>query len=326
MNKAQRHFSARQYEENERKTKYHRSVLTRKILEFLITTDDGIYVDATIGDGGHSLEILKHTKNAKIIGIDKDIQAVETAKKKCKLFGNRISIYYGDFADVEKIVRDDAGYEFIDGILFDLGLRSEMLENSDRGFSFKKEGLLDMRFDRNSSKTAYIVVNRYSEKKLTSIFHDFADLRNARNIAKKIIAARQKKPITTTTELAEIVAKDVPIRRRNDFLAKIFQAIRIEVNDELDKLRKALESSLEILASGGRIAVITYHSGEDRIVKNFFTTETKDCICPPELPVCRCGHRRSLRIITKKPVLPSKEEIEKNIRARSAKLRVAEKL
>jgi len=169
-------------------------------------------------------------------------------------------------------------------------------------------------------------VNRYSEKKLTSIFHDFADLRNARNIAKKIISARQKKPITTTTELAEIVAKDVPIRRRNDFLAKIFQAIRIEVNDELDKLRKALESSLEILASGGRIAVITYHSGEDRIVKNFFTTETKDCICPPELPVCRCGHRRSLRIITKKPVLPSKEEIEKNIRARSAKLRVAEKL
>ncbi|MCD6594718.1 16S rRNA (cytosine(1402)-N(4))-methyltransferase RsmH [bacterium] len=306
--------------------KYHQSVLTWKILEFLVITDDGIYVDATIGDGGHSLEILKSAKNVKIIGIDKDIRAVETAINKLKLFGNRISVFYGDFADIEQIVRDETEYDFVDGILFDLGLRSEMVDDNTYGFSFKKNGMLDMRFDKKSSKTAYEVVNRYSESRLIQIFHDFADLRNAKSIAKKIISARKKNRIETTTELAEIVANGIPSYRQNDFLARIFQAIRIEVNDEFDKLKQALESSLEIVESGGRIAVITYHSGEDRIVKNFFITESKDCICPPELPVCRCGHRKSLRIITKKPIIPSKEEIGRNSRARSAKLRVAEKL
>jgi len=296
------------------------------VVEFLITNEDGIYVDATVGDGGHTLAILEKFKSSKVIGIDIDKKALEKARERLEFFGNRLKLVYGDYSDMERIIREDCEIDYVDGILFDLGIRLEMVTDKFRGFSFQKDGPLDMRFDRKATKTAYRVVNNYSEEMLKKIFRNNSDIKSAGKIARKIVNYRQMKPIETTTQLAEICAGDIPSRKRTDFLARVFQAIRIEVNDEFQKLRDALKNSIEILKSSGRIVIISYHSGEDRIVKNYFATESKDCICPPGLPVCRCGHKRSIRILTKKAVRPDDEEIAQNPKARSAKLRAVEKL
>ncbi len=304
----------------------HLSVLTETVIEFLITETDGLYVDATLGDGGHSIAILSAADDTTVIAIDKDKDAIEVSLDKTALFGNRIKIFHGDFAQLESIIRDEAGIAHVDGVLFDLGLRIGMLEDSRRGFSFKRDATLDMRFDRSRDKTAYEVVNKYSLQRLSIIFSGFGDIKKSEKLARQILEARQVEPIKTTLKLAEIASKGILHKRRNDFLARVFQSIRIEVNDEYEALKTALEQALEITNPGGRIVVISYHSGEDRIVKNFFATEAKDCICPPGLPVCRCGHRRSVRILTRKPICPSDIEINKNSRARSAKLRAVEKL
>jgi len=304
----------------------HLSVLTDKVVEFLITGTDGIYVDATLGDGGHSIAILSAADDSTIIAIDKDKAAIEGSLEKTALFGNRIKIFHGDFAKLESIIRDEAGIVKVDGVLFDLGLRIGMLEDSRRGFSFKRDGPLDMRFDRSLDKTAYEVVNKYSLQHLSIIFSEFGDIKKSEKLARQIVEARKVESIKTTLKLAEIVSQGILHKRHNDFLARIFQAIRIEVNDEYKTLETALKQALEITNPGGRIVVISYHSGEDRIVKNFFAVEAKDCICPPGLPVCRCGHRRTVRILTRKPICPSDIEINKNSRARSAKLRAVENL
>ncbi len=304
----------------------HQSVLVDKVLEYLITKDDGVYVDATVGDGGHALAILQAAPRSTVIGVDKDKSALNVAKKRLEVFGNRVELVHGDFAELDDIIFEQLGYPQVDGVLFDLGLRAVMVEDRFRGFSFKRPGPLDMRYDTTASFTAFDVVNRYSAEELERIFREFGDVRGARRIAEKIVQARQAKPISTTDELAAIAGEGVPPHRLTDVLARVFQSIRIEVNKEFEVLEKALYASLEVLGSGGRLVVISYHSGEDRIVKRFMQTESRDCICPPGLPVCRCGHRKTLKILTKKVVRPSEEEIRKNPRARSAKLRAAEKL
>jgi len=305
---------------------FHRSVLVQKVLEFLLTADDGVYVDATIGDGGHALAILNAAPKATVIGIDSDKSALETAKERLKFFGKRLELVHGDFENLDEIVLEQLGYGSVDGVLFDLGLRSAMVEDRFRGFSFKKPGPLDMRFNTEETLTAYDVVNRYSPEDLERILREYGDVRGARKIVEKIVDAREKKVITTTEQLAEIVVAGLPQRVHTDVLARVFQAIRIEVNREFEKLERGLYAALEILRPGGRLVVISYHSGEDRIVKHFMATESRDCICPPGLPVCRCGHKRQIKILTKRVVRPSQEEIRQNPRARSARLRAAEKL
>ena len=304
----------------------HRSVMVNEVLRYLITNEDGIYVDGTLGDGGHSLEILKNFDNVKIIGIDEDYDALNTASKKLSLFGNRITLFCGNFANLESLVREEVGIMYVNGVLLDIGLRQEVVDDPERGFSFLRDGPLDMRFDKRSQRTAYIVVNRYSQKRLAEIFKNYGDVKKSRHIAEAIVSARKRSPIATTGELAQIIKSLFPPSAVKKNLQKVFQAIRIEVNDELNALKSALEQSLEILEPGGRIVVISYHSGEDRIVKNFFATEAKDCICPPEIPVCRCGHRRTLKVITRKVVRPTDDEIAKNPSAKSARMRVAEKI
>ena len=305
---------------------FHRSVLVRESCEYLITADDGIYVDATVGDGGHALAILENARNSIVVGIDKDASALDVAGKRLEIFGNRIKLVHGDFARLDEILIEQLGYDSVDGVLFDLGLRSAMVENRFRGFSFKKPGPLDMRYDTSQTLTAYDVINTYPLERLEKILREYGDVGGARRIAEKIVRARSEKPISTTDELADIVGAGIPPRRLTDVLARVFQAIRIEVNKEYEKLTQALHAAVDVLRPGGRLVVISYHSGEDRIVKNFFNTESRDCICPPGLPVCRCGHKRTIKILTKKVVRPSQEEIEKNPRARSARLRAAERI
>ena len=304
----------------------HRSVLPDDAVRLLITEKDGIYVDATLGDGGHSKAILEKFKKIRIIAIDKDKDALKEASKNLSLFANRVQLIYGDFADLERLVREDAGEDFVNGVLLDLGLRSSLVEDSARGFSFKADGPLDMRFDRNSKKTAFDVVNRYTQCHLTDILKQFGDISEARQLARRIVLTRLQSAIETTSDLVQIVERLFPPRKTRNILPKIFQAIRIEVNDEFPKLISALKQAMEIISPGGRIAVIAYHSGEDRIVKDIFASETRNCICPPGLPVCRCGHKQTLKVITTKPLIPTKEEIAQNPKSRSAKLRVAEKL
>ncbi len=308
------------------RNKSHQSVLVNEVLQYLIADEDGIYVDGTLGDGGHSAAILKKFENSKVIGIDEDADALKIASKNLSLFGNRITLIQGNFADLESLVREEARYNYVDGVLLDIGLRQEVVDDPDRGFSFRHDGPLDMRFNKHSQLTAYIVVNRYPQKRLAEILRRYGDVSQSRYIANRIVFARIKSPIATTNQLTQIIKSLFPSSATKNVLQKVFQAIRIEVNDEFNALESALKQSLEILNPGGKIAVISYHSGEDRIVKKFFATESKDCICPPELPVCRCGHKKSLKIITKKPIIPSADEVKNNRSARSAKLRVAQKI
>ncbi|NNG66053.1 16S rRNA (cytosine(1402)-N(4))-methyltransferase RsmH [Caldanaerobacter subterraneus] len=304
----------------------HKSVLLKETIEYLNINPEGIYVDGTLGGGGHSEEILKRLTTGKLIAIDRDEEAILAAKERLKDYKNVIYIK-DNFKNVKEILRN-LGIEKVDGILLDLGVSSYQLEEVERGFSYMKDAPLDMRMDKTSPFSAYDVVNRYSEKELERVIREYGEEKWASRIAKFIVEERKKGDIKTTSQLVEIIKKAIPAsaRRMGPHPAKrTFQAIRIEVNEELKDLDKALEDMVEVLRGKGRIAVITFHSLEDRIVKNTFKKLENPCTCPPGLP-CTCGKQPVIKIITKKPILPSKEEVEENPRSRSAKLRVAEKL
>ncbi|MDI3518682.1 MAG: rRNA (cytosine1402-N4)-methyltransferase [Caldanaerobacter sp.] len=304
----------------------HKSVLLKETIEHLNINPEGIYVDGTLGGGGHSEEILKRLTTGKLIAIDRDEEAILAAKERLKDYKNVIYIK-DNFKNIKEILRN-LGIEKVDGILLDLGVSSYQLEEVERGFSYMKDAPLDMRMDKTSPFSAYDVVNRYSEKELERVIREYGEEKWASRIAKFIVEERKKGDIKTTSQLVEIIKKAIPAsaRRTGPHPAKrTFQAIRIEVNEELKDLDRALEDMVEVLRGKGRIAVITFHSLEDRIVKNTFKKLENPCACPPGLP-CTCGKQPVIKIITKKPILPSKEEVEENPRSRSAKLRVAEKL
>jgi 16S rRNA (cytosine1402-N4)-methyltransferase len=306
----------------------HKPVLLGEAIESLNLKKGSVVVDGTLGAGGHAIEILKKIlPDGKLIVIDRDEKAIENFKE---IISKKELIGVSDnYANLENILRG-RGIKTVDAILIDLGFNSDQIENAQRGFSFQKDGPLDMRYSSQTQKiTAADVINNYPEEKLVGIFRNFGEERFARNIARAIISSRKEKRISRTLELVEIISASIPQRYRNGKIhpaTKVFQALRIEVNQELENLKTFLDQSIKMLASGGRLAVISFHSLEDRIVKNFFRLHSKDCVCPPKFPKCVCGHIKSLKIITKKPIGASDEEIRTNSRSRSAKMRVAERL
>ena len=305
----------------------HVSVLLKECIEGLNIKPDGIYVDGTLGGGGHSFQILQLLNHGKLIGIDQDTDALNAATSRLKIFGERFIPVHSNFSNLDRVLADQ-GIDRIDGLLLDLGVSSYQLDEAERGFSYMNDGKLDMRMNQSDAFTAYDVVNSYSERKLTEIITDYGEENWANRIAKFIVEARTQKPIETTFELVEVIKKAIPAAARKDGphpAKRTFQAIRIEVNNELKIIEQTIESAFEHMGKGGRVAIITFHSLEDRIVKNAYKKLAQGCTCPPEFPVCICGGKAKIKIISKKPILPSEEEVEANPRARSAKLRVAEK-
>ena len=307
----------------------HRSVLLDECIENLRINPSGIYVDATVGGGGHSLEIVRRLgEKGRLIAIDRDSDALEAAKTRLSGFSDRITFVKSNFSMVAEIC-EKLGIEKIDGILMDLGVSSYQLDNPDRGFSHNSDARLDMRMDRQSELDAYKVVNTYSQEELKRIIYEYGEERFAPYIAAAIVRTRQRKPIETTAELVDVIKGSLPssAKKGNHHPAKkTFQAIRIEVNGELDAIEPAINAAVRLLKNEGRIAVITFHSLEDRIVKQSFVKLAEGCTCPKTLPVCICGKVPQIKIVTKKPILPSDIEIGENPRSRSAKLRVAEKI
>jgi 16S rRNA (cytosine1402-N4)-methyltransferase len=302
----------------------HRPVLEKEVLENLLIEESGIIVDATVGTGGHTEAIITKLKG-KLICIDRDENALKIAKRRLARHKSQIRFAHLRFSQTEDFLLR-LNIKEVSGFLFDLGLCSLHLENKERGFSFQLDGPLDMRMDRSQSKNAFEVVNNYSLSDLTEIFYKFGQERFSKKIARAIVNKRRKAPILTTFQLRNLVESVINPRYRIKSLARVFQAIRIEVNDELAELREALRQAIRLLAPGGRLCVISYHSLEHRLIRDKMRRESKGCVCPPDLPVCCCGARANLRMITTKPISPSPEEKEKNPRSRSAKLWVAEKL
>lgn len=311
----------------------HVSVLLRESIEALDingTRKNGIYVDCTAGGGGHSFEIASLLGDGgRLISIDRDDDAIQAVTERLAPFGDKVTVVKRNYGDVGTVL-DELGIEKIDGILWDLGVSSHQLDVADRGFSYMADAPLDMRMDRSAPLSAEIVVNTYPEAELTRILRDFGEERFASRIARRIVEAREEKPILTTRELSNIIEKAIPEKNRrteNKHPSKrSFQAIRIEVNGELSTIAPSLKAGAEKLAPGGRAAVITFHSLEDRIVKNTFAELCRGCECPPDFPVCVCGKTPMTEHITRKPIIPSDGELEANPRARSAKLRVVEKI
>lgn len=306
----------------------HRSVLLQPCMDALAIKPDGIYVDGTAGGGGHSYEIAKRLTTGRLIAIDQDEAAIRAASAKLAPLGERAQVVRNNFRNVADVL-DMLGIERIDGILMDLGVSSYQLDTPERGFSYMADAPLDMRMDARAEKTAYDVVNTYSESDLRRILFDYGEERFAPRIAARILQARADKPIETTGELVSLIKAAIPAAARDGGhhpAKRSFQAIRIEVNAELDVIRPALESAMRRLNPGGRMAVITFHSLEDRIVKQTFADMASGCTCPRGLPVCVCGKTPQVKVISRKPILPDSEELEANPRSRSAKLRVAEKL
>lgn len=301
----------------------HQPVLYHEIIHFLRPISPGKYIDATVGAGGHAWGILESSSpEGRLLALDRDPQALELAAQRLSDFGGRVTLVHASFIQLKEVCRGH-GWERVDGILFDLGVSSMQIDTPERGFSFQQEGPLDMRFDPQQSRDAASLVNSLPENELADLIWRYGEERNARRIARAICQAR---PLATTTELAEVVRRAVGQREKIHPATRTFQALRIAVNEELQAIEAALPQALELLAPGGRLAVISFHSLEDRLIKLFFRKESRDCICPPEQPVCTCGHRAALREITRRPVTPNKEEIQQNPRARSARLRVAEKI
>ncbi len=305
----------------------HQPVLLKEAVESLSPPPDGVVLDLTVGMGGHSAELLKRLPKGRLIGLDQDVDALQHAG--LALQGDpRVSLFKANFADLLWVLKDLSVRE-VDSVLMDIGVSSYQLDTPARGFSFLHEGPLDMRMDQASGHTASEILNNSSEQELSKIFFEFGEEPKARALARAIVAARAKEPLRTTSQLADLAKRVLGRPRGKDFkhpATRLFQALRIGVNRELEVLQKGLRAALSILKPGGRIAVITFHSLEDRIVKQFFKTEATDCLCPPDLPMCVCGHKASLKIMTNKPLSPSEEEVAENPRSRSAKLRVAEKL
>ncbi len=306
----------------------HISVLLNETIDSLKIKPDGIYVDGTLGGGGHSFEILSRMgKNGRLIGIDRDTEALDAAKKKLSSFSN-VTYVHSNYKEIKNILSSE-NLENIDGAVIDLGVSSYQLDCTERGFSYMEDAPLDMRMDKESPFSAYDVVNTYTEKALTEIFYNYGEERFSKRVAQLITQTRETKPIETTLELVEIIKKAIPekFRQKGSHPAKrVFQAIRIEVNAELEPLKDALCDFFDALSSGGRLSVITFHSLEDRIVKKVFASFQQGCTCPKDFPICVCGNKPRGKVITTKPILPTEEEIEINKRSKSAKLRVVEKL
>ncbi|MFQ7291830.1 MAG: 16S rRNA (cytosine(1402)-N(4))-methyltransferase RsmH [Monoglobales bacterium] len=306
----------------------HISVLLKESVKALDIKEDGVYVDGTLGGGGHSYRILAQCPKTALIGIDRDPEAIEAAKKRLNEFSGRVTFVNRNFSEIKDIL-NELGIEFINGAVLDLGVSSYQLDNVGRGFSYMNNAPLDMRMNRSDDLSAYDVINRYSLDELTRIFFEYGEEKWSRRIADFIAREREKKPIETTFELVDIIKAAIPKKARLDGghpAKRIFQAVRIEVNGELRILETAIKDFIDVLAPGGRLAVITFHSLEDRIVKQTFAALAKGCTCPKEFPVCVCGKKPQIRLLTRKPIEPGKEEIENNSRSKSAKLRVAEKL
>jgi len=305
---------------------FHRPVLVKETAELLVTRKDGIYLDMTCGGGGH-LKFISGIldRGATLIGIDRDPDAVAAASENLKNVSQKVEIVNSSFSEVDKVM-NKLGYSTIDGVLFDLGLSSHHLDTAKRGFSFMQDGPLDMRMAPNTPISAEDIVNNYSEKELARLFRELGEERQALKAARIICRERKKEKITTTGGLREILTTIFPARFLNASLARIFQAIRIEVNGELDQLRRALPLCLDMLQEGGRMVVIAYHSLEDRIVKRFMAENARGCICPANIPVCVCEHTPSIKLLNKRVIKPSIQEVEANSRARSARLRAAEKI
>ncbi|MCL2708285.1 MAG: 16S rRNA (cytosine(1402)-N(4))-methyltransferase RsmH [Defluviitaleaceae bacterium] len=289
---------------------------------------DGVYVDGTLGGGGHSERILEMLANGRLIGIDRDAEAIEAARGRLSRFGCRFEAVHGNFAELNDILEARSIGE-IDGIVFDLGVSSHQIDTPGRGFSYSASAPLDMRMDRRENADAGDIINGYDENRLTEIFFKYGEERYSKRIAKAIVESRQRKKIETTSQLADIINKALPVKARYDdgghSARRIFQAVRIEVNRELDALKTALSLATRRLAVGGRICAISFHSLEDRLVKCFFRDESNPCKCPRDFPVCACGKLPSLNIVTKKALRPCEAEIASNARAHSAKLRIAER-
>lgn len=305
----------------------HKSVLLEETIDGLAIKPNGIYVDGTLGGGGHSYEICKRlTEGGRLIGIDQDEDAIAAAGKRLEEFGDRVTIVRSNYCNMQQVLAE-LGIDKADGIVLDLGVSSYQLDTVDRGFSYKYDTELDMRMDRRQTLTAKEIVNTYSEKDLFRIFRDYGEDQFSQNIAKHIVKNRQEKEIATTFELNEIIKAAIPAKfRTNGHPSKrVFQAIRIECNKELDVLRESMDTMISMLNPGGRLAIITFHSLEDRIVKSAFRKNEHPCTCPPEFPVCVCGKVPLGKNVYRKPILPSKEEQEWNSRSKSAKLRVFER-
>ena len=306
----------------------HQPIMLAETIEFLNIKPDGVYVDGTLGGGGHSFHIAGRLREkGRLIGIDQDGDAISAASKKLEPYKDRVTIVRDNYAAMKDILTG-LSISRVDGILLDLGVSSYQLDNTDRGFSYRGDAPLDMRMDRRMDKTAADIINHYSETELYHIIRDYGEERFAKNIAKHIARARKDHPVATTGELCEIIDAAIPrkVRMTGGHPAKrTFQAVRIELNQELFVLKEHLLEMIDLLADGGRLCVITFHSLEDRIVKNIMRTAEKPCICPPDFPVCTCGRVSKGRVITRKPVLPGKKEMEENSRSKSAKLRVFER-
>ena len=307
----------------------HVSVLLDECIKYLDIKPDGIYVDGTLGLGGHSSEIAKRLgEGGRLIAIDRDLASIERASARLAPWADRVTIVHGNFRDVAAIL-DEQGVPAVDGMLFDLGVSSPQLDDGQRGFSYMQDAPLDMRMDPSDNVDAWFIVNRWPEEKIARILHDYGDERYAKRIAAAIVARRQEKEIETTLELVDVIKSAMPaaaLREKQHPAKRSFQAIRIAVNDELSAVSQMMETAPDRLKVGGRLCVISFHSLEDRIVKNAIHERENGCTCPREAPVCTCGFVQTLRSVTRKPVTPTDEELVLNPRSRSAKLRVAERV
>lgn len=306
----------------------HISVLYNETLDSLNIKDGGTYVDGTLGGGGHSKGILQRAKNVRLIGIDRDLEAIKAATKRLEDFGEQITIVNSNFSQIKQILKE-LDIEKIDGAVLDLGVSSYQLDNAERGFSYMHDAKLDMRMNLNDKLSAYEVVNNYSKEELTHIFYEYGEEKWSARVAEFIVDKRKQKPVETTLELVDIIKAAIPkkVRVEGSHPAKrIFQAIRIEVNNELGILKDAIYDIVDVLKPGGRIAVITFHSLEDRIIKKTFSELAMGCVCPKDFPICVCNKQPVVKVIDKKPILPTDKEENENPRSKSAKLRTAEKI
>lgn len=305
----------------------HKSVLLDETIESLNIKEDGIYVDGTLGGGGHSYEILKRLgPKGRLIGIDQDEDAIKAASERLKEFEDKLTIVKSNYCNIKQVL-EDLNIEKVDGILLDIGVSSYQLDNLERGFSYKSDAPLDMRMDKSASLSAKEVINEYDETELFKVIKNYGEEKFAKNIAKHIVLARKEKTIETTGELIEIIKASIPAKLQTGGhpAKRTFQAIRIEVNKELEVLENTIDTMIDFLKDGGRLSIITFHSLEDRIVKNKFRDNEDPCTCPKDFPVCVCGKKSKGKVITRKPIVPSDTEIAENKRAKSSKLRVFER-
>ena len=307
---------------------HHISVLLEECLEGLAIKPDGIYVDGTLGGAGHSSQIAKRLTTGRLIGIDRDPIALKAAGERLKPFGDRVTLVHSNFCEISNVL-DDLGIDKVDGILLDLGVSSPQLDDGERGFSYMVDAPLDMRMNNGDALTAEQIVNTWSYEELRRILFDYGEERYAPQIASAICRRRESAPIKTTLELVDVIRSAMPasaLREKQHPAKRSFQAIRIAVNDELGAVRKVMDAAIPRLSSGGRLAIITFHSLEDRIVKNGMADAAKGCTCPPQIPICVCGNKPQVKIITRKPITAGDKELADNPRSRSAKLRVCEKI